>query len=110
MQTFALHILFQVFIPLAVQGFSHKSIYPKLKNASPPLNFEDVGEPLILTPLIQAGKIEKARKLSRVTNFTSIESYSGYFTVNETYNSNMFFWFFPAAVSKTYFLGTKSDL
>jgi len=23
-------------------------------------------------------------------------SYSGYFTVNETYNSNLFFWFFPA--------------
>ena len=25
-------------------------------------------------------------------------SYSGFFTVNETYGSNMFFWFFPAQV------------
>lgn len=25
-------------------------------------------------------------------------SYSGYITVNKTYNSNIFFWFFPAKV------------
>lgn len=27
---------------------------------------------------------------------TDVESYSGYFTVNEQYQSNIFFWFFPA--------------
>lgn len=27
---------------------------------------------------------------------SSIESYAGYFTVNETYNSSLYFWFFPA--------------
>ena len=26
-------------------------------------------------------------------------SYSGYLTVNDQYNSNMFFWFFPAKVN-----------
>lgn len=28
----------------------------------------------------------------------SLKSYSGYLTVNKTYNSNLFFWFFPAQV------------
>lgn len=28
----------------------------------------------------------------------SLKSYSGYITVNKTYNSNLFFWFFPAQV------------
>ena len=27
------------------------------------------------------------------------KSYAGFFTVNETYNSNMYFWFFPSIVS-----------
>jgi len=28
------------------------------------------------------------------------ESYSGFITVDKSYDSNMFFWFFPATVSK----------
>lgn len=28
-----------------------------------------------------------------------MESYAGYFTVNKEYNSNLFFWFFPAEVN-----------
>lgn len=58
---------------------------------------EDIGEPLILTPLIKSNEIEKARNLSTVApflNYSGIVSHSGYFTVNETYNSNLFFWFF----------------
>jgi vitellogenic carboxypeptidase-like protein len=41
-----------------------------------------------------------AQNLSRVGPLkgTNIESYSGFFTVNKTTNSNMFFWFFPAQV------------
>ncbi len=79
-----------------VHGLARKRVYPKIKSFSTE-NLGNVGDALILTPFINAGQLEKARKLSRVTNFTSVESYSGYFTVNETYNSNMFFWFFPAA-------------
>ncbi|KAJ9586811.1 hypothetical protein L9F63_019597, partial [Diploptera punctata] len=59
----------------------------------------DVGERLILTPYIESGKIEEARSLSAVSGdpFPSdIPSYSGYLTVNKTYNSNLFFWYFPA--------------
>lgn len=59
----------------------------------------DPGEALYLTPLIKAGKIDQARSMSKVSDLApalGIESYSGYFTVNETCNSNMFFWFFPS--------------
>lgn len=39
----------------------------------------------------------KARDLALVNHPNLwIESYAGYFTVNKQYNSNIFFWFFPA--------------
>ncbi|KYB28573.1 venom serine carboxypeptidase [Tribolium castaneum] len=59
---------------------------------------ENPGLPLILTPLIEQGRIKDALTASRVyfNGFKTIESYSGYFTVNKAYNSNLFFWFFPS--------------
>ncbi|KAJ8891760.1 hypothetical protein PR048_004313 [Dryococelus australis] len=63
----------------------------------------DVGEKLILTRYLKEGRIEEARNLSRVAGGPfpeDIPSYSGFFTVNSEYDSNMFFWFFPAEVTK----------
>nr|CAD7194955.1 unnamed protein product [Timema douglasi] len=57
-----------------------------------------VGDPLYLTPLIQAGNLSEARDAARVgvlKEGVDVESYSGYLTVNQEYNSNLFFWFFP---------------
>ncbi|KAF2895197.1 hypothetical protein ILUMI_10977 [Ignelater luminosus] len=53
---------------------------------------------LILTPLINKNKIEEARAAAEVhfSDLKDIKSYSGYFTVDELYNSNLFFWFFPS--------------
>eukprot|EP00062_Callorhinchus_milii_P015095 gi/632964986/ref/XP_007898667.1/ PREDICTED: probable serine carboxypeptidase CPVL [Callorhinchus milii] len=58
----------------------------------------DPGKPLMLTPYLEAGEIEKARELSLVGPLEGpvVKSYSGYLTVNKTCNSNLFFWFFPA--------------
>eukprot|EP00058_Branchiostoma_floridae_P015263 XP_002600751.1 hypothetical protein BRAFLDRAFT_83494 [Branchiostoma floridae] len=57
----------------------------------------DYGDPLFLTPYLEQGMAEKARMLSEVhLPGTTINSFSGYLTVNKTYSSNMFFWFFPA--------------
>ncbi|XP_069684756.1 venom serine carboxypeptidase-like [Periplaneta americana] len=59
----------------------------------------DVGLPLILTPYIETGDIETARNLSSVAGgpfSNDVLSFSGYFTVNKDYNSNLFVWFFPA--------------
>ena len=39
-----------------------------------------------------------ARSASQVTGILGLISYSGFITVNEQYNSNMFFWFFKAQV------------
>ncbi|XP_063231638.1 venom serine carboxypeptidase-like [Bacillus rossius redtenbacheri] len=60
---------------------------------------DDPGEALILTPLIKAGDIERARDLARVgvlEEGVDLESYSGFFTVDERFNSSLFFWYFPA--------------
>jgi vitellogenic carboxypeptidase-like protein len=65
-----------------------------------PLPGADVGEPLFLTPLIEANKLDEARQAARVgplPNTPDVESYAGYLTVNKEYNSNLFFWFFPNA-------------
>ncbi|KAB5586952.1 hypothetical protein PHYPO_G00007410 [Pangasianodon hypophthalmus] len=58
----------------------------------------DPGSPLFLTPYLEQGKIEEARKLSLVGHLpgANVKGYSGYLTVNKSYNSNLFFWFFPA--------------
>lgn len=60
----------------------------------------DPGKPLILTPYLEQGRIEEARKLSLVGPLpgANVKSFSGYLTVNKAYNSNLFFWFFPAQV------------
>uniref|UniRef100_A0A8B9KVC7 Probable serine carboxypeptidase CPVL n=1 Tax=Astyanax mexicanus TaxID=7994 RepID=A0A8B9KVC7_ASTMX len=61
---------------------------------------QDPGKPLFLTPYLEQGKIEEAKKLSLVGPLpgANVKSYSGYLTVNKNYNSNLFFWFFPAQV------------
>lgn len=76
------------------------NVYPQLKQF-PLADNEDAGAPLFLTPLIENGKIEEARTKALVQHkeMGDISSYSGYLTVNKEYNSNLFFWFFPAMVS-----------
>ncbi|XP_077978148.1 putative serine carboxypeptidase CPVL [Glandiceps talaboti] len=61
-------------------------------------NGVDPGKPLFLTPYLESGQIEEARKLSLVGPLkgTSIKSYTGFLTVNKEYDSNLFFWFIPA--------------
>uniref|UniRef100_A0A3P8NJK7 Probable serine carboxypeptidase CPVL n=1 Tax=Astatotilapia calliptera TaxID=8154 RepID=A0A3P8NJK7_ASTCA len=68
------------------------------------LNGVDPGAPLFLTPYLEKGAIDEARKLSLVGDLPggnkSVKSYAGYLTVNKKYNSNLFFWFFPASMEK----------
>lgn len=57
---------------------------------------------LLLTPYIKSGKLEEGKMESLIKwgrdSIDGIPSYSGFFTVNETANSNLFFWFVPAMV------------
>ncbi|KAL9701835.1 hypothetical protein quinque_005276 [Culex quinquefasciatus] len=58
----------------------------------------DNGEPLFVTPLLEAGKVKEAQEAARVNHsrIVGFESYTGFFTVDKRYNSNLFFWYFPA--------------
>ncbi|CAD0195936.1 unnamed protein product [Chrysodeixis includens] len=58
---------------------------------------------LFLTPYIESGKADEARNLSEVdsTKFLDIPSHSGFITINKEYNSNLFYWFFPASTNLT---------
>lgn len=89
---------FLFFISFA-RGFTN--VYPKSKYY-PLLHGEDAGIPLFLTPLIENGKIDEARNKAVIQHkeMNAITSYAGFLTVNKKYNSNSFFWFFPALVSK----------
>ncbi|CAH0602899.1 unnamed protein product [Chrysodeixis includens] len=53
---------------------------------------------LMLTRLLKRNLVEQARNLSLVdpSLFLNRTSHSGFFTVDEKYNSNLFFWYFPA--------------
>ena len=55
----------------------------------------------ILIP-IRRNRLSEEQTLTEVrglTNTEHIASYSGFFTVDRNYNSNLFFWFFPSTVS-----------
>lgn len=82
---------------LPYESTGYLKVYPKLKEYRL-ADGEDAGTPLFLTPLIENGKIEEARAKAAVQHkeMGDVSSYSGYFTVNKEYNSNLFFWFFPA--------------
>ncbi|XP_055624010.1 venom serine carboxypeptidase [Toxorhynchites rutilus septentrionalis] len=60
---------------------------------------DDVGEPLFLTPFVKNGTVDAGRQAAKVNHSSipaDVESYSGYLTVDETFNSNLFFWYFVA--------------
>lgn len=78
--------------PSFCHGIFH--LYPRPKSYAVQ---GDPGAPLILTPLIEAGKINEAQNACKMNPMKSnITSYAGFFTVDKKTNSNMFFWFFPA--------------
>ncbi|XP_022201600.2 venom serine carboxypeptidase [Nilaparvata lugens] len=82
-------LVFQIF---SVSGYVYKT--PHLKRTK----FRRDGS-LFLTPLIENRNIPLARQLSKVASFVpdvNVDSYAGYLTVNKTYNSNLFFWFFKS--------------
>ncbi|KAK9877391.1 hypothetical protein WA026_017787 [Henosepilachna vigintioctopunctata] len=73
------------------------NFYPSLTKIDLP-DENNLGKPVILTPLLEQNEIQHALDASEVhfDGFLGKKSYSGYFTVNKPYNSNLFFWFFPS--------------
>ncbi|XP_067008046.2 venom serine carboxypeptidase-like [Anabrus simplex] len=57
------------------------------------------GDRLILTQYMERDMLDEGRERARVEGYPfcdDIPSYAGYFIVNKEFNSNLFFWFFPA--------------
>lgn len=52
----------------------------------------NVTTPLLLTPLIKLGRISEARMRSEVLLMPQIKGNAGFLTVNESWNSNIYFW------------------
>lgn len=72
--------------------------FPTHNGANPEeMSADDV---LFITPLLESGKdvkeIQKMASTDGVDELKSFPGYSGFFTVNKTFNSNLFFWYFPA--------------
>ncbi|CAH1131204.1 unnamed protein product [Ceutorhynchus assimilis] len=88
---------------LAYRVEAFKNLYKdtnKLLRARPGA---DVGDPLILTPYLKLNKILEAQAAAKVEHpsFLNVTSYAGYFTVDERYDSNIWFWYFPSADKPT---------
>ena len=59
----------------------------------------EVGKSLMLTPMLMKGQIQEAVSKSEVKGlFPDVTSYSGFLTVNNQWESNIFFWLFIADV------------
>lgn len=69
------------------------------------------GSKLMLTPLIARGEVKRARHLANVDkhHFLNVTSFAGYLTVNETTDSNMWFWFFPAEHVTDFYNDTEAS-
>ncbi|XP_029655098.1 carboxypeptidase Y-like [Octopus sinensis] len=67
-------------------------IHFNFENSSISLRNKD--EPLILTNYLNEGNHKKAQRLSRIRS--NVESYAGYFRVNDDCVRNMFFYYVPA--------------
>ncbi|GAB0089657.1 hypothetical protein DMENIID0001_042360 [Sergentomyia squamirostris] len=87
-------VLFLIISSVCGQIEYHETVIPSYS----PNNTEGMGEALFLTPYIQSSDIETALDLALVRHprMEHITSYSGFLTVDERYNSNLFFWFFKA--------------
>ncbi|KAB0794557.1 hypothetical protein PPYR_11396 [Photinus pyralis] len=81
-----------------LQTHSITNMYPKIESE---LYRGGSGEPLILTPLIKQGRIKEAQHAASVSlnDVKQVKSYAAYLTVNEQFNSNLFFWFFPSQLN-----------
>ncbi|CAF4804418.1 unnamed protein product [Pieris macdunnoughi] len=71
-------------------------VYPRI-NLQSKMN-KISGDALILTPYLERQEIDLARNLSYVqlTEKMGFSSHAGFFTVDKKYNSNLYFWYFPA--------------
>lgn len=96
-------LLIAIFFSLIISDATAKLFvnpYPKLESHSG--NSDEFGDDdvLFITPYLESGKdVKEIQKMAAIDHpdLKDFPGFSGYLTVNKTTNSNMFFWYFPAA-------------
>ncbi|XP_073977711.1 venom serine carboxypeptidase-like [Rhodnius prolixus] len=89
-------ILVSLLVHLVVKSEGIFQVFPD-KDGVAAGNYYD--DPLFLTPYIDRGEIEDGKQAAKVPlTDQNIVSYSGLLTVNRKFNSNIFFWYFPAEI------------
>ncbi|XP_058462254.1 venom serine carboxypeptidase [Malaya genurostris] len=102
MRAFFCGLLLTAFVVHSTWGRLFVNPYPRFeasKSFAAVRDDQNVGEPLFLTPFIKNGSVTEGRAAAKVVNGSfpsNIDSYSGYLTVDEKNNSNLFFWYFVA--------------
>ena len=88
---------------IAHNGNRPQSVFLYMYPVEPKFDVEEVGLPVFLTPYIKSEKLSKGREKAQVylKEFPELISYAGFLTVEEKYNSNMYFWFFPSRSDPT---------
>ena len=83
---------------IAHNGKRPQSVFLYMYPVEPKFDAKEVGLPVFLTPYLKQGKSREGRKMATVhlEEFPELKSYAGFLTVDETYNSNIYFWFFPS--------------
>lgn len=95
----------RLFLTLIFVGFSSCKLfinpYPRLETHSGSYGQFTDDDVLYITPLLESGKpVKDIQKMASISHedLNNFPGYSGFFTVNKTFNSNMFFWYFPAQI------------
>jgi vitellogenic carboxypeptidase-like protein len=73
--------------------------YPSFETHSGDNDEVAADDALFITPLLESGKdVREIQKMAAIplAELTGYPGFAGFLTVNKTFNSNMFFWFFPA--------------
>ena len=83
---------------IAHNGNRPQSVFLYMYPVEPKFDVKEVGLPVFLTPYIKNDKLSEGREKAQVylKEFPELISYAGFLTVEEKYNSNMYFWFFPS--------------
>ena len=81
---------------IAHNGKIPQSVFLYMYPEEPTFDANEVGDPVFLTPYIKQGKLNEGRERAWVNlpKWPDIKSYAGFLTVEENFNSNLYFWFF----------------
>ena len=88
---------------IAHDGIKPQQVFLYMYPNEPEFDPNEVGTPVFLTQYIKQNKLKEGKEKARVylNQWPDLVSYAGFLTVEEKYNSNIYFWFFPSQSNPT---------